>query len=219
MRLGVRLVFFDLDGTITRHDTLVPYVFGFLARRPWRLLRLLLVIPALIRFALRLSDHGKLKESLIKATLRGHTRAEIAAWTERFVPALLEHGVFADALEAIAAHRRDGDVLVLMSASPDLYVPAIAQRLGFSDVVCTGVQWNGDRLVGALTTANRRGTEKSRCFKELCMRYPGLPTVAYANGPGDLEHLGLADHAVLVNGLAWTRRKAARAGISCTTWR
>lgn len=215
----VRLVVFDLDGTITRHDTLVPYVIGFLARRPWRLLRLVRVIPALILFALRRADHGKVKEAFIRATLRGHTRAELEAWTERFVPALLDRGVFADALETIAAHRRDGDVLVLMSASPDLYVPEIARRLGFAETICTGVQWDGEHLVGKLTTENRRGAEKARCFEALRQRYPGLATVAYANGPSDLDHLVLADQAVLVNGLAPTRLLAERAGIRCATWR
>lgn len=215
----MRLVVFDLDGTITRHDTLVPYVIGFLARRPWRLLRLVRVIPALILFALRRADHGKVKEAFIRATLRGHTRAELEAWTERFVPALLDRGVFADALETIAAHRRDGDVLVLMSASPDLYVPEIARRLGFAETICTGVQWNGEHLVGKLTTENRRGAEKARCFEALRQRYPGLATVAYANGPSDLDHLVLADQAVLVNGLAPTRLLAERAGIRCATWR
>ncbi len=215
----MRLVVFDLDGTITRHDTLVPYVIGFLARRPWRLLRLVRVIPALILFALRRADHGKVKEAFIRATLRGHTRAELEAWTERFVPALLDRGVFADALETIAAHRRDGDVLVLMSASPDLYVPEIARRLGFAETICTGVQWDGEHLVGKLTTENRRGAEKARCFEALRQRYPGLATVAYANGPSDLDHLVLADQAVLVNGLAPTRLLAERAGIRCATWR
>src|SRR2546421_8145211 len=45
--------------------------------------------------------------------------------------------------------------LALLSASPDVYVPAIAAALGFAEVLCTGVEWNGDRLVGRLTTPNR----------------------------------------------------------------
>ena len=38
-----RLAVFDLDGTITRHDTLVPYLMGYGRRHPaglWRLWRL-----------------------------------------------------------------------------------------------------------------------------------------------------------------------------------
>jgi len=215
----MKLVVFDLDGTITRHDTLFPYVLGFLQRRPWRLPGLLLFLPAVVRFALKRADHGQLKSSLIKATLHGAARAEIDAWTAQFVPALLAHGVFADALDRIALHRARGDRLVLMSASVDLYVPAIGRELGFAEIICTGVRWNGDRLSGELTTPNRRGAEKARCLEALRERYSGLTTVAYGNAGSDLAHLRLADEGVLVNGTSRARRDAARDGISCAEWR
>ena len=215
----MRLVVFDLDGTITRRDTLLPFVLGFLQRRPWRLPRLLLVVPALVRFLLKRADHGQLKSSLIKATLRGCTRTEVADWTARFVPRLLRHGLFADAQQRISAHRRREDRLILMSAGTDLYVPAIAHELGFAQVVCTGVRWNGDRLCGELTTANRRGAEKARCFNVLREQHPGLATVAYGNARSDLDHLRLADEGVLVNGTLRARRDAARAGVKCVAWR
>jgi phosphatidylglycerophosphatase C len=216
---GARLVVFDLDGTITYHDTLVPYVIGYLRQKPWRLLRLLGVLPAVLAFVLRIADHGRVKAALLRATLRGCTRAELREWTERFVPHLIAHGMRAQALEAIAEHRRRGDHLVLLSASPDLYVPAIAHHLGFSESICTGVSWHQDRLVGELTTANRRGDEKTRCFQALRERFPGVPTVAYANGPSDLDHLSLSDDRLLVNAPLWVRRKAAHRGIACGEWR
>ena len=41
MRSGT-LAVFDLDGTITRHDTLLPFLGGYLLRHPWRLPRVVL---------------------------------------------------------------------------------------------------------------------------------------------------------------------------------
>jgi len=114
---------------------------------------------------------------------------------------------------------RDGDRLVLMSASPELYVPEIARRLGFDECICTRLRWNGDRLHGELDGENCRGDEKTRCFRLLRERHTGMRTVAYANGPSDLDHLELADRAVLVNGEAWTRVKASERGIQCADWR
>src|SRR5690606_18626286 len=140
-------------------------------------------------------------------------------WTDRFVQGLLARGVRGGALEAIEEHRRAGDILVLLSASPDLYVPIIAQRLGFTQAICTGVRWIGERLDGELVTPNRRGDEKTRCLEALRRQHPGLATVAYANGPADLDHLELCDHRLLVNGTLWTRRRAARRGIPCAHWR
>ena len=215
----MRLAVFDLDGTITRHDTLARYVLGFLIRkRPWRLPALLLVLPALLGFALGRIDRGGLKSAFIRATLGGCQREELEAWTATFVGGLIAHGVFPQALAAIAAHSRAGDRLVLMSASPDLYVPAIASALGFAEFICTGVRWDGERLNGALTTANRRGEEKARCLEALRARYPGIEGVAYGNAASDLPHLKLVEHGVLVNGSAAARRKAVREGINCREW-
>jgi phosphoserine phosphatase len=100
-----------------------------------------------------------------------------------------------------------------MSASTDLYVPAFGAALGFDEVICTGVQWDGDRLDGHLTTANRRGKEKTRCFEALRAAHPGLTTAAYGNAGSDLEHMCLADHPLLVNASASARGEAKRLGI------
>ncbi len=107
---------------------------------------------------------------------------------------------------------------MLMSASADLYVPAIARHLGFTDVTCTGVRWNGDRFDGRLTTENCRGAEKVRRFGELRARYAGLPTSAYGNAGSDLAHLRLADRGVLVNGDEPARQQAVGMGVVCETW-
>jgi hypothetical protein len=109
------------------------------------------------------------------------------------------------ALAAVEAHRAAGGHLILLSASPDLYVPRIGQLLGFERTLCTEVQWRHvaaeeDRLDGALRTPNRRGEEKSRCLAWLRTEYPNLPVVAYGNSQSDIPHLREADRAVLVNG-------------------
>ncbi len=210
---------FDLDGTITRHDTLAPYVFGFLSRHPLGWLGLARVLPALLAFAFGKADEGELKSAFIRATLGGHSRAEIESWTSQFVKTLPDR-VFADALARIERHRAAGDTLVLLSASTDLYVPALARALGFAENICTGVQWQGQRLVGRLTTPNRRGEEKVRCLEQLRARYPGALVSAYGNSPQDLPHLARADRPLLVNGSARTRRLAAAQGIACAaSWR
>lgn len=213
------LALFDLDGTLTQHDTLFPYLAGFLRQHPRRLVHLAQVLPALASFALGRADRGALKSSAIRAAMAGFTRSEIEQWTREFVTMLLGRGMHADALAAVEGHRRAGDLLVLLSASPDLYVPAIGRALGFAQTLCTGIRWDGDRLEGHLTTANRRDIEKARCVEELRREHPGRRLVAYGNTASDLEHLALADHAMLVNGSASARRAAAGLNIECVTWR
>ena len=213
------LALFDLDGTVTRHDTLVGYLTGFLRQHPQRLLRVPQALGALLRWALRRADRGELKSAWIRALMRGSSRAEIEAWTARFLSQLIASGLQDEARATIERHRNAGDTLVLLSASPDLYVPALGAALGFSESLCTGVKWHGDRLDGALITPNRRGVEKARCLQALRQRHPQMSIVAYGNAASDLPHLAMADRATLVNGSWRARREAARVGIACARWR
>jgi phosphatidylglycerophosphatase C len=216
----MRLVVFDLDGTITYRDTLLPYVTGFLRRASRSRLRMAGVVPTLAAFALGAADHGAVKSAFIHSTLGGSTRAQLAAWTDEFVRWVVTQGSSQTALHTVKAHREAGDRLVLMSASTDLYVPQIGAALGFGETICTGVAFDSaDRLDGALTTANRRGPEKVRCFQGLRQQLPGVESVAYGNSASDLAHLVLADVPRLVNGSPRTIRRAAAMGITpFATW-
>jgi phosphatidylglycerophosphatase C len=216
-RAPMPIACFDLDGTITHHDTLFPFVLRQLARRPLRLLRLLGVVPALARFAVD-RDRGALKQSLLRRTLRGTRRAELAALAESFVRDTIERRCFAEALAAVRRHRDAGHHLVLMSASVDFYVPEFGRQLGFDQVISTGVRFDGDRLEGTLTTPNRRGEEKARCFEALVAERNDAETFAYGNSASDLPHLRLARHGVLVNGSSAARRAAVALGVANVEW-
>jgi phosphatidylglycerophosphatase C len=212
------IAIFDLDGTITHRDTLFPLVVRQLAQpNPLRLLRLLRVVPATIRFAFD-RDRAALKQALLRATLRGTSRAELHAACRVFVTDTIAHRCFADALAAVRRHRDAGHHLVLMSASVDFYVPEFGRQLGFDEVISTGVAWNGDRLDGTLTTPNRRGEEKAVCLRAIVAARSDGETFAYGNSDSDLPHLRLAKHGLLVNGSVGARRAAATMGVPCAEW-
>jgi phosphatidylglycerophosphatase C len=210
---------FDLDGTLTLRDTLLPFLAGYAARHPARLLRLWRFAPALIEYCARGRDRGRLKSRAIRAVMGGERRADIEAWARAFVATLEPRGKFcAMGLETLEAHRAAGDHLVLLSASPDLYVPLIGRMLRFERTLCTQVLWDEERLDGALKSENRHGEEKVRCLEWLRQEYPDARVIAYGNSASDLAHMQRADRAVLVNGNAAARRLAARAGIASADW-
>ncbi|MEJ0084116.1 MAG: HAD-IB family hydrolase [Pseudomonadota bacterium] len=212
------IAFFDLDGTITHRDTLLPLVLRLLVHQPLRLLRLPGVLPAAIRFALD-RDRGALKQSLLRVTLRGMRRDVLARESERFVRDVIAHRCFGDALAKIRRHREAGHFLVLMSASVDFYVPEFGRQLGFDQVISTGVRWEGETFDGTLTTANRRGEEKARCVRELLAQRDDSESFAYGNSDSDLPHLQIVRHGLLVNGSSGARREAAALGVQTAEWR
>jgi phosphatidylglycerophosphatase C len=210
------LAVFDLDGTITRHDTLMPFICSCLWRRPWRLPRLLALLPLTLGFLLH-RDRGRFKGSLLRATLGGLPRGFLEHCAAQFVPRLLQLGLFAEAQRAIERHRLQGDQLLLMSASVDLYVPAIGQALGFQQTICSQVRWRSDgRLDGRLSSANCRGEEKRRCLQALIARTRPRQVYAYGNSRADLPHMRLAQQAYFINGPASLLKSGS--GIQALRW-
>ena len=206
---------FDLDGTLTWRDTLVLFLLSFLRRHPGRVFGLWRLPFALLDFAARGRDRGVLKSRLIRMIMGGAARAEIDACVGTLRP---RGRLRPAALAALEAHRAAGDHLVLLSASPDLYVPQVGRCLGFERTLCTELAWRADRLEGVLKTANRRGAEKLRCLTWLRAQYPGLPIVAYGNSASDLDHMLEADRALLVNGNGAARSLAKRCNIPTSDW-
>lgn len=211
---------FDLDGTLTFGDTLRQFLASFLRLHPRRCFGLWRLPFALLAFAAGNRDRGRLKSRVIRMIMRGASRTTVDTCADSFVSTLAQrHRLRAAALAALETHRAAGDHLVLLSASPDLYVPRIGRILGFERTLCTEIEWRGERLDGALHTANRHGAEKLRCLEWVRAQYPGLPVVAYGNSASDLDHMRHADKALLVNGNAAARRLAAQWGIPTAEWR
>jgi phosphatidylglycerophosphatase C len=213
----MRVAVFDLDGTLTRRDTLWPYLRGWARRHPrtgfWPR-----VAAALARYPFK-PDRGDLKARLIRIAMGGAEREAVRAYTADYVGALGDAELCPGALEAIARHRAAGDRLVLLSASVDLYVPDIGRRFGFDETVCSEVAWNGSRLDGGLRTENRRGEEKRRCVLALRGRFSGARFAAYGNARSDLAHFEVVDEPVLVNATPGLRREAHRRGYRTAEWR
>ena len=214
-----RVAVFDLDGTITARDTLLPFIAGWLRRHPARLIHFWRLPGALLRFLVAGRDRGRLKSDVLRMAMGEASRADVSAWSDAFVASLAPPFIHVKALDAIRRHRDAGDRLVLLSASVDLYVPLIGARLGFDETVCTGVRWEGARLDGRLTTENRRGEEKRRVVAALRERFAGCRIAAYGNAASDFPHLEIVEEPLLVNASAGTRRAGQRRGLPCGDWR
>ena len=214
------LAVFDLDGTITRRDTFGPFLSGFLWRRPWRLPRLLLALPAAVHNLRSIAIAARFKGAVIHATLGGAAARHLSsAGPSISSPHCCIRACTRKLCSAIAMHRTRGDRLLLMSASTDLYVPRIARALGFDETICSEVRWRADgRLDGRLATANCRGEEKRRCLAAVIARDAPGRVYAYGDSRADLAHMQLVQEAYLVNP---TVRLTQRAGphVRALKWR
>jgi phosphoserine phosphatase len=145
------LAIYDMDRTVTRAATYTPFLLHCALRRaPWRLLLLPLVILSMLAYAARLIDRARLKEINHRLLLGGRIQpGKLRPLVESFADAQVETNVRPGALAALARDKADGRRLVLATASYRLYADAIAERLGFDDVIGTGSVIGLDEMVHA----------------------------------------------------------------------
>ena len=214
-----RLIIFDLDKTLTRRDTLLPYLFGFLMRRPWHVFRILHLPVAVLLFKFGVIGNARLKEIFITAFLAGTSREEIRRWSSTFIGKLLAHGMRREGIEKLKQHIKAGDHTILLSASMDIYVVGLGLQLGFKETICTEAEWKSDRLTGRLANTNCHGAEKVRYLDKLREQHPFAKITAYADNYSDIELLRRVDNGILVNGSRKACQEAYHYEIDYQTWR
>jgi phosphatidylglycerophosphatase C len=183
------LAVFDLDGTLTARDTFLPFLVSYARRR--RRLRPLLTLPVYLGlYACRVLSDRAAKERVLVSFLRGRCRREVADHADWFARTWVPPRLRPDVLGKLREHQRSGHRVVLLSASPDVYVPAIARELGIDEVICTQVACDGATWAGALAGPNCKGAAKLARLQEYlgCERWGG-ESYAYGDRPHDLAVL------------------------------
>lgn len=217
---GSALALFDLDGTITRRDTYVAYLLGFLARHPGRLARVAPFARALGLYAAGRRDEIWLKKAFLHTALGGLELSELEAWTDSFLDRLLERGLRPRALEVIGRHRELGDRILLVTASLNFYAEPLGRRLGFDEVLCTraAVDDTG-RLTGDLDGGNCYGANKLRRLQAYLRDDAlGRPATFYTDHQADLPLLQFVERPIVVSPTRRMRRTATRLGIAIQDW-
>ena len=187
---------FDFDGTLARGDSLVPFLRRLLppaalARAASGAWRELLALP------LGGDRRDRAKAALLSHALRGVPAGRLGAECDaysRHLEGRLRHDVAARA----RWHAGEGHEVVIVSASPEVYLEPLAARLGFTAVLATRLEVGPDGvLTGRIVGANVRGAEK---VARLRAWLGGRPAElwAYGDGAGDRELLALAEHPTRV---------------------
>ena len=220
------LAIYDMDKTITRRATYMPFLIHACTRlAPWRLMLLPAVLAALLAYGLRLIDRGRLKE--VNYTLligRGIAPERLEPVIESFADRQIASNIVPGALAAIAADRAAGRRLVMATASYRLYAASIARRLGFDDVIATetGLDARG-RIVARIDGANCYGPAKKDMILAWLQR-EGLERDAvhirfYSDHISDRHVHRWADEAVAANAHDRLVRLAEAEGWEVVDWR
>jgi HAD superfamily hydrolase (TIGR01490 family) len=219
------LAIYDMDRTVTRRATYTPFLLHCAVQRaPWRLLLLPLVAGSMLAYVARLIDRAKLKE-INHRLLLGRTihPTDLAPLVQDFAKRQLETNVRPGARRAIARDKAEGRRIVLATASYRLYADAIAELLGFDDVIGTGsVIGLDDRVHAKIAGENCYGPAKMRMIADW-LDASGLKGTHghvrfYSDHVSDRPVFEWSDEPVAVNPHGKLRRLANQRGWAIEDW-
>jgi phosphatidylglycerophosphatase C len=184
---------FDFDRTLTRRDSLLPFLAAVRGR--------VAVGAAMTRLAPRLAvmavgraDRDDTKQRLVTRLLAGCSAAELDAAGARYGNHLTTQ-LRPEVVERLDWHREAGHELVLVSASLAVYLEPLGAQLGFAAVLATRLQVGPDgRLTGRFEGENCRGPEKVARLRGWLGERAPAEVWAYGDSADDDELLAFADH-------------------------
>ncbi len=199
-----RVAAFDVDGTLTTQDCVVPFLRLVAGTRT--------IATDLLRHAGRSApalarrDRDALKALAAKSTFTGRPVPEVGRHAATFARMVHDTRMRPDTVAMLRQHQEDGDIVVLVSASFEVYLRPLGGLLGVDDVLAARLVVGEDRcFTGELDGPNCRGPEKVRRLHAWLDEHhadvggrSGVHVTAYGDSTGDRELLLDADEAVFV---------------------
>lgn len=194
---------FDFDGTLSDGGSVWQFLVAVAGR--WRATLAGIREAPKILFAAILGGtaNDRAKEALFVRILGGQNASDISRKASAFGISHFDKRVRPEVYERLLAHERLGHKIVIVSASPEIYLVPVAQRVGASKLVATRMAVGADgNLTGRYEGLNCRGHEKWRRLNEWIQKEAaGSYVWAYGNSAGDREMLRNADRGVDVGKL------------------
>ena len=186
----MNIAFFDFDGTITTHDSLIGFirfVFGdikFLAG-------LAILSPMLMLYKLKLIPNYQAKQMMLSYFFKGMHQKQFENTAYNYSINEIPKIVRSQAMEKIKWHQDQGDHIVVVSASIECWLKAWCAENSF-DLIATILKFENEIITGKLLTKNCYGIEKVNRIKDKydLQQYDSI--FAYGDSQGDTEMLQLA---------------------------
>jgi HAD superfamily hydrolase (TIGR01490 family) len=186
---------FDFDGTLTRADTLGPFLRVVAGNGPF-LRAFAADAPRLALAGAGAGSRDDAKERMLRRLLGGRDHADLVIRGNVYADDVVARRMRVDMVDRLRWHVERGHEVAIVSASLDVYIDGVAEQLGVETVLCSRLEVDDDgRVTGRLVGGNCRGAGKAQRIRER-FGADGYELWAYGDSAGDAEMLAAADHPV-----------------------
>ncbi|HCE14134.1 MAG TPA: hypothetical protein DEQ37_03005 [Clostridiales bacterium] len=196
------IAFFDFDDTLAHGDSILPFLLYCIRKRISPRRQLVKAAGAFLYWKLRPSRASRAKSATL-SFLKGRSADEMldvarAFFRDEYLPRFYQDG-----LTELWSLRSQGMKLVVVSASPDVYMRALPEFMPLDAVLSTRCEVGGDGRYTGQVGENCKGEEKVRRIEQY-LKENGFVldmkcSSAYGDSPSDADMMALVNRAVLVN--------------------
>lgn len=194
----MRVVIFDLDGTLIKADSYLLFLyqcvrqFGRATGALWR-------VPYYTALYLAgMASNTALKEAFLRGALEGRTVKDVRGVARQFAEYCVGKYANKELVRALRIHQRQGARVILATASLDIYVGEIAERIGIAEVICSAVEIKEGRITGRLLGKNCHGVEKVTRLEKILTPSEFESSACYTDHHSDLPLLKKVKQGILV---------------------
>ena len=153
-----KLSVFDFDGTLTRHDSFIPFLRFAFVNLSFTRRMVTMTVPAL-RCIGKMMTRDELKEILITTFLTDVDEKWVSTKAEQFCQTYWSRLIRPAGLRAVANEVTSGAIVTLCSASPEIVLRPFADRLGIR-LIGTQLEVKECKLTGRISGHNCRCMQK-----------------------------------------------------------
>jgi len=189
--LQPRIAFFDFDGTITRHDSMLEFTKYYKGNFRFYL-GMLILLPWLLGYKLKVLDAKSTKEKFLTYFFKGEPEALFNEKAKMFCENILPQDIRPAALECILQHKKNNDTVVIVTASANHWVAPWCLK-NEVNLLSSKLEIKDGFITGKLNGPNCNSAEKVNRIKENFDLSTFSQIYCYGDSGGDKEMLELTD--------------------------
>ena len=161
-----KLAIFDIDYTITRKETLMEF-FKYLVSKDIKNIKFLpRALYSGLMYGIKVYDEKRVKECFLKF-IENIDEAELAKLTKSFYDEKVSKILYKDAVDMIKKLKKEGYMVVLISASPEFYVKEFYAIKEVDLIIGTKFTFEDGKFIRKMDGNNCKGKEKVRRLNEV----------------------------------------------------
>lgn len=186
------IIVYDFDKTIYNGETSTDFMLFFLKRNPKYIMRLCNVLYSLFYYKKDLKKSKEIFFRILNGVNIEFLKEEINEFWK-----VKKDKIFSWVYDEILENKKVSDELILISATPSIFLEKISKELGFDKLLATEFENTNKLFDSKIKGSNCKGKEKVNRLNEYIDNYTILKF--YSDSMSDKPLFDLADEKIFIN--------------------